>query len=80
MYVDIQNGQMNNIYFVRYVILMYVDIHDILYLQNNGSVIGRQPNHTCAGEHTTYTTDLIRTVGDIIPFLRFDCKGFVASG
>ena len=33
-------------------------------------MLGRQPQHTCAGESGTYTADLVRAALSVYPFLR----------
>ena len=33
-------------------------------------MLGRQPQHTCAGDEATYTADLVRAALSVYPFLR----------
>ena len=35
----------------------------IIRKQNSGSMLGLPPQHTCAGDYSTYTPDYVRTAG-----------------
>jgi len=65
-------------YICRFCQLMYGTMYCMIQSrkENSGSVRERQLPYTCAGEPTTYTTDLRPHRGIIIPFCALQCKGF----